>query len=473
MPASPLYLVRAARWALGLLVFALLMLTATRIPLFHSPDALVHVTRADMLAHGQALLIPSPPGDPARFGGSGGAVDQGLHAIAWRAFEHLQSGKLDLARFEAIHAEAAATEWSGTTRFFPASGTGYYFPALYLPQAMALWSARHLGLSIATSYWLMTATTLAVSLALLMAAWRVRPPSFLVLAIVITPMAMFQILSPTLDGMTICLAVYAMQVYLSVLDAPPDPGDWWRGLVFALCAFVLISVRTNLLPLLALPFLLAWRKPSPALWAVAIGLTMATLGWTLFALTFTIDTRVARTHGTAEIIGIYLSQPWQFAELLWRTLTLGDLQLPKFYVHSFFGVLGWLDAPIARPLLFTLIGLLVALGAATVLQTRLPSSHIPARRPLDVATLLSVTIASSVLVFLALAVTWNDYPATQILGVQGRYFFVPAIIAASLAPPATLRPRPFALHTLPAALWLIYLVVSAFALISTLNAHYH
>ena len=454
---------------LGVLAFVLLLLTATRIPLFHSPDALVHVARADMLAHGQVLLVPAPPGEPAQFGGSGGAVDQSLYAIAFRVFEHLQTGKADLARFRAIDAEAAALNWSDKTRYFPSAGTGYYFPALYLPHAAALWAARQIGLSMASSYWLMTATTLAVCLALLAAAWRIRPPSLLVLAIVATPMAVFLILSPTLDGMTICLAVYAMQVYLSALNAPPDASDWKRGLLFALSTFLLISLRANLLPLLALPFLLAWRKPSRALWAIAIGLTLATLGWTLFALAITIDTRVERTHSTFELISIYLHDPWLFMRLLGRTL--GDTQMLNFYVHSFFGMLGWLDAPITRTQLFTLMALLAALGTATLLAARRLPQQVLACSPLNAAIILSVAVTSCVLIFLALAVSWNDHPAAQILGVQGRYFFVPAIVAASLFPPASRPER--ALSGLAAGLLLAYLSVSAYALVSTLQAHYH
>ncbi len=475
MRASPAdRLPRAAWWTLGALVFALLLLVAGRIPLFHTPDALVHVARADMLAHGQVLLAPAPPGEPVQMGGSGGPVDQSLYTLAFRVFEHLQTGKVDLARFRAIDVEAAALGWSGTTRYFPAAGTGYYFPALYLPHAAALWTARHLGLSMAGSYTLLVATTLAVCLALLVAAWRLRPPSLLVVAIVATPMAVFQILSPTLDGITICLAVYAMHVYLGVLNAPPDAGDWKKALLFALGAFLLISLRANLLPLLALPFLLAWRKPSRALWAIAIGLTLATLGWTLFALAATIDTRLVRAHGSTELIAIYLRDPLLFVQLLGRTL--GDPQMLTLYVHSFFGMLGWLDAPIARPLLLTLMGLLAALGATTVLQTRQAGANpyrVPATRTLDQAVVLFVAAASSVLVFFALAVMWNDHPAAQVLGVQGRYFFVPAIVAASLWAPPPLRTQPRATAALQVGLLVAYIGVSAYALVSTLNAHYH
>ncbi len=463
------------RRALWLFAFAVLLLVAGRIPMFHSPDAHVHVARADMLAHGQVMLVPAPPGEPPQMGGSGGQVDQSLHAVAFLSLALLDTGKPDAERFRAVKAEAASMGWSGSTRYFPAAGTGYYFPAVYLPHAAALWAARHLGLSMKASYRLLVATTLAVCLALLAAAWRVRPPGLLVVAIVATPMSLFQILSPTLDGITICLAVYAMHVYLDALDTPPAPDDWRKGLLFALCAFLLITSRTNLLPMLALPFLLAWRKPSRALWVIAIGLALATLAWTLFALTATIDTRLVRAHTSSQLIGIYLRDPAAFLQLLGRTL--GDAPILEFYLHSFFGILGWLDAPIARPWLVALAALFAALGATTALQAwhkgwQRPPAAQPTR-PVDRAVVLALATASCVLVFLALAVTWNDYPATKILGVQGRYFFVPAIIAASLWRPVALRSQPRAAAVLQAGLLAAFVGTSMLALVGTLNAAYH
>lgn len=454
-----------------MLAFALLLWTAGRIPMFHSPDAHVHVARADMLARGQLMLTPAPPGEPPQMGGAGGQVDRSIHTIAFLSLAHLYTGKPDPARFRALDAEASALGWSGSTRYFPAAGTGYYFPAVYLPHAAALWAARLMGLSMAGSYTLMVAATLAVCLTLLAGAWRLRRPSLLVAGIVATPMAVFQILSPTLDGITICLAVYAMHLYLHVLDAPPDKGDWGKGLVFALCALLLITSRPNLLPLLALPFLLAWRKSSRALWAIAIGLSLATMVWTLFALTATIDTRLVRAHSTGQLIGIYLREPLLFGQLLARTLS--DGQMLMRYVESFFGVLGWLDAPIARPLLLTLMGLLAALGGATVLQRVHGPAPTPSTRLPDQAVVLAVAAASCLLVFLALAVTWNDFPTARIMGVQGRYFFIPAIVAACLWSPPPLRSQPRKVAALQVGLLAAYMAVSAYALISTLNAHYH
>ena len=92
--------------------------------------------------------------------------------------------------------------------------------------------------------------------------------------------------------------------------------------------------------------------------------------------------------------------------------------------------MGWLDASITKDAMKAVwYGLAVAL-AATIGSARWLRRDAAAR-----ALLLLVALASCVLVFLALAISWNDYPVAIISGVQGRYFIVPALLGATALGP--------------------------------------
>ncbi|WP_372703683.1 DUF2142 domain-containing protein [Candidatus Accumulibacter contiguus] len=64
--------------------------------------------------------------------------------------------------------------------------------------------------------------------------------------------------------------------------------------------------------------------------------------WLAVAFKSTVDHRFAAGLPVSRILFYYLANPSSFVRVLIATLTSADLA--RFYVQSFFGILGWLDA---------------------------------------------------------------------------------------------------------------------------------
>lgn len=380
-----------------------------------SPDENAHLLRAEMLARGQWRLVPAPVDTPRDLSGLGGWVDKNLvlFSSAYLAVATQQKGVLATD----VKAHVATLNWAKETVFYPVPGTGYYFPLIYAPQAFALWTGRAAGLTVAHSYQLARTTTLLVACSLLALAWRRLVPNPAVIAIATLPMCLFQILSPTVDGITTALAILAVSQFLSHLENnSASPTTPW-GLYVSV--FFLVTSRTHLLPLLLLPIYLAWRERTKSTWISGTVLSLMSLAWILYAMVNTTDIRVVRNQTSSELLLAYMVQPQAFLHLMWRTLQNYDLQ--RFYFQSFIGILGWLDTPL-RKTDYAMLGTGLALAAGASLSWQRWRTDLASR-----AVLLFIAFTSIVMVFLALALTWTPYPAQTIEGVQGRYFTIPAL----------------------------------------------
>lgn len=405
----------ASVWALG--AFVLLSVLSLLVPPMQSPDENAHLMRAEMLSRGQWLLHPPPFGTPVELASPGGEVDAGLAQYSHAFMETIAppGGPAPAA----VREKTAHWNWAHATVFYPAPGTGYYFPLIYAPQALALWLGRTLGWSVPDSYQLARSCALLVVCLLTAMAWRHTPPNPAVIAVATLPMGLFQAVSPTLDGITTALALLAISQFIAHARTPPaEPGQSlpWG---FLACILLLVTSRTHLLPLLLLPVFLAWKRQSAAAWAATALLVAACLAWLGFAMASTTDGRVVREHSTTEIVLLYAGHPAEFLALLGRTL--GNHELVRFYGQSFIGILGWLDTPL-KSARYGMLSAGLLLAASLSFLWRRPADA-PARW-----LLCAVALASSLLVFVALAVTWTPYAAPAIAGVQGRYFVVPALL---------------------------------------------
>jgi hypothetical protein len=447
------------------------------IPPMQSPDEMSHIERAYLISQGQWLLQPMPADLPeanaspevAAFverarqqgGRIGGRVDLGLLAFV---DAHMDVIRHSDKRFSPAEREAIAKlEWTGKKRYFPLPGTGYYFPAVYVPQALGLALGQSLDLSLQHSYMLARALTLMVCFGLLGLAFRASTPNPVVLALLLLPMSIFQLLSPTIDGLTTSLAVLALSLFMKAADSrrPASAASAW-GL--AACIFCLTTSRTHLLPLLALPIFLAWQGRSRRDGWLSFGVVLGAFGWTLFALQTTSDPRVVRSHGTAELLHFYAADPTAFIRVVYASLT--DPELSAFYKDTFIGVLGWLDTRLPvyfYPLLWAGLGLC---ALAAVSTQRLRQDWQPR------LLLAAMAAASMGLIFMALLVTWTPHPAHLVQGVQGRYFIVPMITLGYAL-------SDFPTQTGTRRRWLAGLVLGGFsvaslsALTMTLLSRYH
>lgn len=450
IPWRPFHLVG---WVLSFLLFTSI---GALIPPIQSPDEHSHLGRAYLISRGDLGLTTLTDGKV------GGEVDTNLvqfwtpylYTVAIHANERLAPAQLQ---------QLEQLRWSSSSQFIELAGAGYYAPLVYAPQAAGLFLGRAMGLTIANSYRLTRWFTLLVCWVLLAAALRMHSPSPFAIALMLLPMSVFQLLAPTLDGLTNCLSVLVLSTFMWALRAERTSSSihWW---IMGIGLVVLTTSRTHLLPLLSLPIYLAWhRRVWPGFVAATLTCLVA-LGWTFHALHHTIDSRVSRAVATKDLLVHYLQTPSDFFRVV--NASLSDASQFQFYEQSFIGILGWLDTRLpdfAYPTLWT--GLSIC---ALVSITRISVG----RDALVRVLLLLLAMASAMLIFMALLVTWTPHPATTIQGVQGRYFLIPAIMLAfGLAGAGSSDTREG--HGLSALVVVTYSVISIGILIATLLSRYH
>ena len=434
------------------------------IPPMQSPDEESHIKRAYLISQGDFLLQSLAP-DMA-----GVIDDQETAAFKERARKHggRIGGTIDLAlaNFVAVHLtlvrEAgmrfSATEkdliaqknWQGIRHFQVLPGTGYYFPAIYAPQALGLAIGQWFNLSVQHSYDLAKGSTLLACFALLGLAFRLITPNPLVAALLLLPMSLFQMLSPTIDGLTTSLAVLTVSLFLVSIDRSRrhSPARSWS---LAVCIFLLATSRAHLLPLLVLPFYIAWQRQSRRDFYLGCLTAVAAVGWVLFALQTTNDPRIVRNHTTTQLLMQYAADPAAFFKIVWASVT--DPAVFTFYHRSFIGILGWLDTHLTEYFYPTLWMGLALCALASVSVSTLHGDW-SAR-----LLLVAIGVASIGLIFLAMLVTWTPHPASVVKGVQGRYFVVPAILLAYAA-------SGYATQQPPLRQWIATASMAVFALTS-------
>ncbi len=425
--AQPMTASTSSLCLLALLAMAGLLLSVLTPP-FQSPDEFDHVKRAYLLSRGQ-ILLDTPAGEA-----SGGRIDTGLLAyidvfsvLPFKPEQKVNTSLLNQAR---------SLPWAGERRFSAAPGTGYYLPLAYLPQAAALAVSRHAGLSVDSSYRAARWVSLAVALSLIAWALRLYPLPPVVFGLLAVPMTLFQMSSASLDGVTYALAVLTLACYLHASRARAATT---RGVLitFSVAVLIIITCRVHLFPLVLL-FAALWQMTGRR-WLLGAGAAVCLigLGWTLLAMQTTVDTRMATGTSARTVLLYYLADPGALLRLVAHMLTRSDYQ--GVYMNTFLGILGWLDAPFQAWQYSALKGGLVLLLAGSVgAFWRCRGAEIGWR-----LLLLACSLACVVLIFLALLLTWNPHPAQVVQGIQGRYFWVPVLMAClALAPPAAAVERP-------------------------------
>jgi uncharacterized membrane protein len=162
------------------------------------------------------------------------------------------------------------------------------------------------------------------------------------------------------------------------------------------------------------------RKPRYLL--VAILSALLVVAWQIVAVKTSVDGRVKLGASTSDIVMWYFYHPLDFYDVMRTTLTSSETW--RSYLSSFFGMLGWLDAPFAGKQYIYLLGLTVLIAGCSVTYRHLQANGL--------ARLLLVfsAFASVAMIYFALLVTWTPHPAVVVNGVVGRYFLIPTIMVA-------------------------------------------
>lgn len=424
-------------------------------PPFQAPDEFDHIKRAYMFGNGQ-LVLHAPAGQP-----SGGMVDIGLTdymnsfvPLAGKANRKVSADELGIA---------GTVMWTGTDTFQTPIGTAYYFPVIYAPQAAGLMIGKTLGLSVGRSYQLVRLLTLFACLGLIYLACRIFPPPPILLAIIVLPMNLFLLSSPTLDGMATSMGVVAIAAFMRIATDKHDTPTWILA-TFTISVVLLTACRANAAPFLLLPFVVWWYLRDRRSLVTALACAVLVIGWTLFAIKSTVYPPGPRhIDHTAKLLS-YVIHPGDFFSILHATLA--DPGVRAYYWQSFLGNLGWLDAPLKLSTYYVIAALLGVVLALSLARAALYHERL-AR-----GALLVCAIATLLMTYLAMLVQWTVGDSPIIQGVQGRYFMIPAI-AIAFAIGGDRNPRNGALRQISTAAVVLLLAISTHTMIRTLIVRYY
>ena len=397
-------------YAISTLLVVFLVLICLTPPL-QSPDEFDHVKRAYALGDG-TIFFKSQGGQS-----SGAMIDDGL--LDYIALHNSLGGNASQKVTAGALSQAQGLRWKGTKTFSATPATAFYFPLIYAPQALALHSSKLLGLSINQSYYMTRLVASITVLLILATAFTLTAPSPVTLALLAMPMSIYQLSSTSLDGVATALTILLISIFLKIWRDPLGASNrlFWCALVtFALLA----SSRLQLLPFF-LFFLVLFARDRNKLHLVASFATLALVClWVIVAGKYTIDHRVPSSISSSQVALSYLRDPSALAQVMWSTLT--DEPTLRGYFTSFFGMLGWLTAAFPGKTYIYLLGAMSLICAAS-----LSLKHIKFNLRIISLFLLLVGLTIFLIMF-AMLTTWTPYPSITIIGIQGRYFLIPALL---------------------------------------------
>jgi uncharacterized membrane protein len=395
------------------LLFVICNFLSSFIPPFQSPDEFEHVTRAYLF--GKGVIVLEAPKDEV----SGGFIDSGLarYMDVFRPLPFNPDRKIAETELTA----AKKIEWTGTTEFNRAPGMAFYFPAIYSIHALGLLMGEHLNLSVDAAYKLTRILLLLVICGILYFSFQLYQPSYLVMALLVIPMSLFQLSSASLDGIATAISIFIISAFLYIAKNREQSATW---LFYALLIawFLVASSRIQQFSLLLLVASCGYFMRKPRYYFLTILAALIVIVWQIIAVNTSVDGRVKLGAPTSTIVSWYLNNPWDFVVVMQATLSSSETW--RSYLSSFFGMLGWLDTPFVGKEYLYLLGLtaLIALCSMTVRHLH---NHLEAR------LLLVICSAGSILlIYFALLVTWTPHPAVVVHGVVGRYFLIPVIMLA-------------------------------------------
>ncbi|MDW5500237.1 DUF2142 domain-containing protein [Pseudomonas lundensis] len=395
----------------GFLLFSWILVVK---PPFSSPDEGNHLSRANGLLQGYFILKPV-----SADGSSGAAVDVSLDKMT-NLFDSTlrESSKWTLE--DSVN-EMKALSWSDRFVLKGMPNVSFYTPTVYMPQALGFAIGKMMGLDLYSSYNLANAITFSVCLIMLLLAYGIYPIPAFSLVFLLMPMSLFQLFSPTIDGLSMSFTILAMSCFMKLVTDRGSKNYIWLSLLMALCIFSAAGSRANLLLMSFMPLWLFFknRKRSDLLFfALTISMTFI---WTIYSLINTHDGGVGRHPGYSnfELVSYYLKHPFTFASIFINTIT--DTSTLDFYFKSMVGVLGWLDAPVSNAAFYFF--------SVAIISSVLMAIFSRGGKGRDTSIFIVVlALLSLLLIFPALLSQWSPFPTDNIIGVQGRYFIIPALI---------------------------------------------
>ena len=414
------------------------LLLALDMPPFMNPDEYAHASRADQIAH---------------VGLMADGADTGI-AAALQPFRHVIAHP-DQKVTPAMY---APVPWGERTQAVPAN-TAIYPPIFYLPAAASIRAGQWAGWSVLPTLTLARLATGLVSVAIAAPGVAMAESGALWLfAILLLPMSLGQMAALSQDGPMIGTAALATGLSIRLLCSG---GAHWRGGFMAMSvALACLAMARPPYAALAILLLTVPRVPRGARYGGCGFVLATTAGWCWVAATRSgVDMGHFGEQDPAAQLRFLLHQPWDIFSIGWNTLHLYS----KDYIVEFIGQLGWLDVPLPSPYHKAAVAML-ALAACACWAA---GSGARAR-----AWPVVMSIAAGGFgIFLIEYLTWTEVGADVVMGIQGRYFLVLALVAGSVV--ARRRASPSRMAQCLAVPVLLFPVVSIVIVLHRIVGRYY
>lgn len=400
------------------------LLYALLVPPFQSPDETAHFYRTAHLASGHIMATKTPD---MRLGGH---LPKSLPNF-YQSFANLRydyEARTNLATFQTawqlpLHPEE--------TDFVDFPNVGYYAPFPYLFQATVLRAFIAFDCRPMLLFYAGRLATLAVWLALIVAALRLMPFASDSLAwLALVPSSLFLHSSLTGDAVTNGLCFWLLAAMLSLAFGEKNFADsprWLKVGVFISSAMIVLS-KPVYFPLV----LLAWFIPkskfnnSKGYLAFVGGLclfNLALLGWWYhyagglfipygeYHPQFREGVQLNEGVQPHEQLAYVLSHPFGFV----KTALVSYFESAPATLAHYFGKFGWEKN--------YLPGWVIGLLALTTSWVWLTNDRIEKLQSKHRIGLVTIALAMMVALALVLYMQWMPVGANRVLALNGRYFF--------------------------------------------------
>lgn len=381
-------------------------------PPFMSPDEPHHFSRAYLLTNGVVVL------DHKEGMKSGGYIDNSLN----ESLLTFNNGHVQKVTSEMM-TNISSRKWGDERTYKEIPNTAFYFPAVYVTQSIGIFIGKVFNLSILETYHLSRITTFLACVLIIFYANSIYRIPYLALAIMLMPMMLFQFTATSIDGITTALSVLMMCLFTkSILLKQIDRNHL---IIISAITFVLVSSRANLIPVLLLPFIAAYYSHSKYRMISPIIASILSLAWIGLTISTTIDGGVNHPGiSQGQVLAHYITHPAEVLRIIYSTIS--DYSRVSSYFISLVGRLGWLD--ILLPFY-----VYVSAAVAIVALIAMSFSYLKIKENLVLSSsIFIVSLGSVTLIFCALLVQYSNFPADVIIGIQGRYFVIPIVIASFL-----------------------------------------
>jgi uncharacterized membrane protein len=379
-------------------------------PPFQVPDELAHFYRSFQVSEG--TLIAKTQGALI-----GGEIPLSLITTASKLTRQ-NPRHPDQQDIEAILSVMSLPINKSKKAFAHFPGGAQYSPIPYLPQALALNIGNIFGLSPIMCLYLGRFSNLLIWLVLVYIGIKTIPVSkWPLLLLALTPMSLFQAGSMSVDAFTNGIVFLFIATILSYAFEATENTDHIKSSLFVLFVLSLLLTlsKSQYAPVLLLVLLVSKKR----FYSSSTRITYLGLFFLLNAIVFFGWAYLAKELWASpnepvsphEQLLYILGNPIEYSRVLMRTF----ITYYQFYLHSFIGILGWLDTPLPRHV--------VLLYLAVLLLFSLSDNHDHICMSLNnKIVVFTALVANVLLICTALYLSWNTVGKSVLDGIQGRYF---------------------------------------------------